>query len=211
VTGSPLPASGKYVLVHEFLLYQWGIVAEEDVEAVVGKKLHLTYRTRGPLTGPALGLLGGGPSFLSPMERDALEGALLQLAGLVDGLPLSAAQKVILKKVLPGSQMGSPMGEKDIFAEDFTIAGVVREWMEKEDKSTSGMLDWLTRDTELFLPLATAQDLFGGSPRFAESGYSRATVSVDAEEHVGAVAQRISALGYQCFSLAEVLEKVRKT
>ncbi|MBI1914707.1 MAG: ABC transporter permease [Planctomycetes bacterium] len=210
VAGSPLPPSGKYVLVHEFLLYQWGLVTEEDVQAVVGTKLHLTYRTRGSLTGPALGLLGGGPASLSPMERDLLEGALLQLAGLVDSLPLSAAQKNILKRVLPGSQMGPHMVEKDVFAEDFTIAGVVREWMEKEDKSTSGMFDWLTRDTELFLPLATAQDLFGRSPRLAQAGYSRVTVTVDAEENVAEVTQRISALGYQCFSLAEVLEKVRK-
>src|SRR5262249_39434045 len=34
IVGSPLPASGNYVLVHEFLLYSWGIVSEEDVEAV---------------------------------------------------------------------------------------------------------------------------------------------------------------------------------
>ena len=67
-------------------------VAAEDVEAVVGKKLHLTYRTRGPLTGPALGLLGGGLSFLSPMERDALEGAGETSAGVEIGLQLGSRQ-----------------------------------------------------------------------------------------------------------------------
>src|SRR5262249_29279740 len=132
---------------------------------------------------------------------------------LVDGLPkeqLSEAQKGILKKVLPSSDMGPSVIEKEIFSEDFLIVGVVREWLEKEDKTTSSSLDWGTRETEVFLPVATAQDLFSRNPRLAQAGFSRATVTVDTEENVGAVTERITALGYQCFSLAEILEKVRK-
>ncbi len=210
VAGSPLPHCGKYVLLHEFLLYEWGIVADADVASVVGKKLRLVYRARGPLTGPVLGLLSGGPSPLSPMERDTLERALMELARVMDRLPLSSEQKDILKKVLPTGDMGPHMTEKEVFSEEFTIAGVVREWVEKEDRSTNGRLDWLTRDTEVFLPLETAQDLFGRSPRHSQAGFSRATVTVDAEENVGAVTGRLTEMGYQCFSLAEILEKVRK-
>src|SRR5262245_33432273 len=106
VAGSPLPASGPFVLVHEFLLYQWGITDDEEVKDVVGQTLRLEYRSRGPLTTPVLGLMTGAGASLSPTERDALEAALNQLARTVDRLDLTAAQKDLLRRVL-GVDMGA--------------------------------------------------------------------------------------------------------
>ncbi len=210
VAGTPLPPAGPYVLVHEFLLYLWGITGDEDVKDVVGQTLRLEYRSRGPLTSPVLGLMtGAGPS-LSPTERDALEAALNRFARTVDRLDLTAMQKDLLRRVL-GVDMGARRPpETVVFAEEFTIVGVVREWDEEGDRSGSGALDWMGRDTEVFLPLSTAQELFGRSPRHALAGFPRAVVTVDREENVAAVTRRIAALGYNCFSLAEVLDKVRK-
>jgi len=207
-----LPKSGRQVVVHEYLLYQWGITRDEDVQDVVGQTLHVEYRYRGPVSAPVLGLMTGSAA-LSPDESEALEAALNRLAMMIDRLDLSAAQKMVLKKVLGTMDMGSgPAGrpmETVVFAEDFTIAGVVREWTEEQDKD-SGLLDWATRDSEVFLPLTTARELFGQGPRHSRAGFARATVTVDHEDNVPAVTREITALGYRCFSLAEVLEKVRK-
>src|SRR5262249_48633864 len=213
VAGAPLPRCGRGCLVHEYLLYQWGITGDEEVKDVIGRRLRVEYRYRGPVTAPMLGLLTGGGSTLSPMESEDLEGALVKLGMTVDALDLTPAQKAVLKKVLGTMGMGPRRpGEQLVFAEEFTITGVVREWTEEEDKAGagSGVFDWVARDTEVFLPLETAQELFGRGPRLLRAGFTRATVTVDREENVKGVTQRITALGYRCFSLGEVLEKVRK-
>jgi putative ABC transport system permease protein len=210
VAGGPLPPTGRYVLVHEFLLYLWGITRDEDVAAVVGRKLHLEYRSRARQKSPALGLLGNKGSPLSPMERDILESALDRLAGSVEQMNLRPEQRAVLKKVLgtPGASPRPP--EQVVFAGDFTIAGVVREWVESTDSSSTSVYDWLAQDTELFLPLATAEELFAQSPRHTEEGFSRVSVLVDHESNVAEVARQISARGYYCYSLALLLEQVRK-
>ena len=206
-----MPGSDRQCLIHEYLLYLWGITRDEDVKLVLGQKLRIEYRYRGPVTAPMLGLLTGGSSPLSGMESEALETALAKLGMDVDKLDLNPMQKAVLKKVLGTVDMGPRRpAETVVFSEEFTIAGVVREWVESEDKSGSGVFDWMARDTEVFLPLATAQELFGLGPRHRQIGFTRATVTVDSEENVQAVTDHIKSLGYRCFSLGEILENVRK-
>ena len=211
LAGKPLPRSGRQCLVHEYLLYLWGLTRDEDVKAVLGQKIRVEYRYRGPITAPMLGLLTGGGSSLSGMESEALEAALARLGMDVDNLDLTPAQKAVLKKVLGTMDMGPRRPtETRVFSEEFTITGVVREWVESEDKSGSSVFDWMARETEVFLPLATAQELFGLGPRHRQVGFTRATVTVDHEDHVEAVTAHIKSLGYRCFSLGEVLGQVRK-
>src|SRR5437870_1771961 len=38
VAGEPLPDYGRSVLLHEYVLYQWGLRSDEDAAAMVGKK-----------------------------------------------------------------------------------------------------------------------------------------------------------------------------
>ena len=211
LAGSPLPGGGRQCLVHEYLLYLWGITRDEDVEKVLGQTLRVEYRYRGPITAPVLGLLPGGGSPLTPTESAALEGALVKLGMNIDQLDLTAGQKAILKKVLGTMDMGPRRpAEKVVFTEEFTITGVVREWSDTEDRSGSGAFDWMARETEVYLPLETAQELFSRSPRLQQGGFTRVTVTVDRDDNVSALTSRIKALGYRTFSLGEVLEKVRK-
>jgi putative ABC transport system permease protein len=211
IAGKPLPRSGRQCLVHEYLLYLWGITRDEDIKQVLGQTIRVEYRYRGPITAPMLGLLTGGGSSLSGMESEALETALAKLGMDVDKLDLNPAQKAVLKKVLGTMDMGGRRpAETLVFSEEFTIAGVVREWVESEDKSGSSVFDWMARETEVFLPLTTAQELFGRGPRHRQAGFTRATVTVDHEENVQAVTEHIKSLGYRCFSLGELLGKVRK-
>jgi putative ABC transport system permease protein len=211
VAGESLPASGYQVLVHEYLLYLWGITRDEDVEGMIGQKVTVEYRTRSPITNPTLGVLAGTGPMLTPMERDLLDRALMRLGSQVEELKLSEAEKNILKKVLMGADMTPrhPM-EAVVFAEEFTIAGVLREWDEKDKGSTFFIRDWLLRDAELFLPVKTAADLMSRDPRHSKVGYPQAVVTVDNEDHLKEVTESVNELGFRSYSLAEFFLRVRK-
>jgi putative ABC transport system permease protein len=210
VAGTMLPREGKEVLVHEYLLYQWGITRDEDVAAVVGKKIRIEYRSRGPVLAPSLRVMGGGGPPLTPAERDLLERALARLAAAVDVIDLSEAQKTLLKKVLGADLTGRRPPPVIVFSEEFTVAGVVREWEESDKSGTFFIRDFLLRDTELFLPSQTAEGLFSRDPRHARHGFSQVTVTVDREESLKEVNDAITAQGFRCYSLSEIFERVRK-
>jgi putative ABC transport system permease protein len=209
ITGEMVPEYGRQLLIHEYLLYQWGITRDQDAGKMIGQKVRVEYRSRGLSASPTLGVLGGA-SPLSPAERDTLDRALMRLSSAVEMLQLTEAEKAVLKKVL-GADMGAkrPL-ETVVFAEEFTIAGVLREWDEADKSSAFFIRDWLLRDTEVFLPVRTAEELFARDPRHGRYGFSQATVTVTNERHLKEVSDEITALGFRSYSLAELFQRVRK-
>ncbi len=210
LAGHALPEYGRQILIHEYLLYQWGITRDEDAAALVGQKIRVEYRSRGLTSSPSLGVLSGAGPPLTPAERDALDRALSRLAAAVEMLNLSEGERAVLKKVL-GAEMGSrrPL-DTVVFSEEFTVAGILREWDESDKTSAFFIRDWLLRDTELFLPARTAEEMFSRDPRHGRFGFSQATVTVDNEEHLKSVSERINAMGFRSYSLADLFERVRK-
>lgn len=198
------------ILVHEYLLYQWGITSDEDAAAMVGQKVRVEFRSRGLNASPTLGVMSGMGPPLTPMERDTLERALSRLGMSVEMLQMSEAEKAILKKVL-GSDMdrARPM-DAVVFSEEFTIAGVLREWDEADKSNTLFIRDWLLRDTEVFLSIRNAEELFGRDPRHARFGYTQATITVTNEDHLKDVTDRVTAMGFRSYSLADFFLRVRK-
>jgi putative ABC transport system permease protein len=210
LAGRMVPEYGHQVLIHEFLLYQWGITKDEDAAALVGQKIRVEYRSRGLSSSPTLGVLGGAGPPLTPAERDALDSALSKLSLAVEMLKLKDSEKAVLKKVL-GADMGSrrPL-DTVVFSEEFTIAGILREWDESDKSSAFFIRDWLLRDTELFLPARTAEEMFSRDPRHGRLGFSQATVTVDNEDHLKMVSDRLNKMGFRSYSLADLFERVRK-
>lgn len=205
-----LPEYGRSVLIHEYVLYQWGLTSDEDAARMIGQKVRVEMRSRGVVP-PPMGLMPSATTPLTPTERDALDRALMGLAMGIDQLKLGEAEKAVLRKVLAASGMapGQPM-ETVVFAEDFTIAGVVREWEERDKAPAFFVRDWLLRDAELFLPARTASEMVVRDPRHHRYGYGQATVTVRNEDHLKEVSDHITALGFRCYSLAELYERVRK-
>jgi len=126
-------------------------------------------------------------------------------------LPLTPREKEIIKKLI-GSNPARPVmaTETTYFSEPFTIVGVLREWTDADVEALRGFLDWTMRESDLLISQRTAEELFGRVPRFAESGFGRATVTVDDDQVTQEVQKQLNEMGLHTISLVEVVQRIRK-
>jgi putative ABC transport system permease protein len=203
IAGDNLTSSDeRRVLVTEYLLYLWGVVDDEAVQRIPGQKLRLEFRVGSESPGLLLTLLGAGPFTLTPEQDKVLRKAIGQLPEALPRLKLKAKEREILTKLLAQLRPAQGVGKEVAWVEEFTIAGVLR--MPTQDDRTDRWESW-AGDVDMVLPLGTAERLFF---RMAQ-GADRAVVTVDREENVKEVADKISALGFNTFSLVEIVEKIR--
>ena len=199
----------RSAVVHEYLLYLWGITGDEEVARVVGQTLRLEFHQgRQPPT-LLLTLLNRRAGDLTASEERVLEKAVQQLPAALEAMDLTPAEKATLTDVLkrPWASRSRPPAEVTI-TEEFAIRGVIREFDEKDPSAPLG-LGRISRDADVFIPVGTAEALFAQAPPYAENGFDSATVLVDREENVKEVVRAIKALGLQEFSLVEIFERVR--
>jgi putative ABC transport system permease protein len=209
------PARPRGVLVHEYLLYRWGIVSDADTAAVVGRTIRLEHRGEGRDAAGLLDLIGAGRFDLSEAERRTLRGLIARLPARVpavlDALELSDEEKALVAKIggrLPAVVPApAPAGTSPIFVEEFTVAGVVRELMEDDDIAVfeAGM----SLHADVFLLPATAEDLFFRVPANRAGGYPAAIVVADAVEHARDTTSAIRAKGLTAVSLGGIVERVQ--
>jgi putative ABC transport system permease protein len=210
VAGSFPADSEDGVLVHEFLLYQWGVRDDDEIAHVLGQTLRLeNSEVRRPVV-PGVWFLG---SIFSAQEQEALLRLGPHIKPAIKKLDITPQEKELLNKlfdrVSPAVFPGPPAPHKDPVLGTYRITGVVREFLDDDRRSSRGWFDWLNRDAELFLPSATAAKLFGSTPWRKDSGFDRLTVTVEHESQVRAVSKEIDALGLKSFSLADIVERIR--
>jgi putative ABC transport system permease protein len=198
----------RSVVVHEFLLYLWGITREEDVARLVGQKLKLEFHIGRRPPAMLLTLINGHRGSLSSEEEKTLEKAIKQLPVTVDKMDLTARERDILTRVLKRPPSASNTVKELTFAEEFAIVGIVREFTEDDPMSGLGV-GRISRDADIFLPVKTAEELFANAPQYAENGFDSVTVTVDREDHVKEVVRQIRGMGLQEYSLVEFFERVR--
>ncbi|MCH8922869.1 MAG: ABC transporter permease [Planctomycetes bacterium] len=189
------------VLVHEYLVYRWGFVDDDDVQQVIGKKIQIDFKKRGSGAAALLDLGGLGDLNFSPEDRQTLDEVMRNLPDL------NEKQREVLKKamsLLPKQAKSSetPPGE------EFTIVGVIRD-LSKEEQSQRLDLGNLGLDVDLIFPLDTARRLALKVPKRAERGFESVDVYAAEQRHVAAVSEKIRALKLREFSLAEVAERVQ--
>jgi putative ABC transport system permease protein len=211
VAGSPFSSpSERSVLLSEYLLYQWGIVDDADVGRVVGRKLRLEIRPMRRKSGLLLMLFGtpGGSPKMTPEDEKVLEKATRQLQAALGMLDLTPAERESLWKLLRSTSVQPEPGKDEAIVEEFTVAGVLRDFTNDEVRN---LWERLNRDSDVILPLQTAEELFHRLPTNAEQGFRQVTVTADSEEHVKEVAAKVRELGLESFSLAEAVEQMRFT
>jgi putative ABC transport system permease protein len=201
-------AQERSVVVHEFLLYLWGITSEEEVARVVGQKLRLEFHIGRRPPAMLLTLLNGNRGSLSAEEEKALEKAIKQLPATVDKMDLTERERDILRRVLNRPASPADTVKEWSCAEEFTITGIVREFTEDDPHIDLG-LGRISRGAEVFVPVQTVAELFARAPQYAENGFDSVTVTVDREENVKEVVRRIREMGLQEYSLVEFFEKAR--
>lgn len=194
----------RQVIVTEYLLYQFGVVNDSDVEQVLGQKLRLEYRFQERSLDPGylVSVLTGASKSVKRDDSNALDKVLAQLPAALDKFDLSKEEKSSLRALLTRDP-AAPETRQVVFGEEFTICGVLRS-PGKEDRNDRW--DWWLNNSDVVVPAKTAEDLFFRVPRHQESGLDRVLVEVDHMDHVKDVAARIKGMGLSTSTMLERIE-----
>ncbi len=199
---------GRSVLIGEFLLYQWGIISDDAVEQVVGRTVRVTFPPRHKSAAPLRGLMRLAEDVLTAEESRTVEKVLRQMQSTPDLFDLSVKEKTVLDGLLRRF-LGEPKAtDKPPFDEEFTIAGVLREYTD-EDENLGLQAAVRTRNVDLFLPPPTMERLFRHGPQLEDQGFDGVVLTVDDEDHVKEVVGRLNKLGLREYSLVEFVERLR--
>ncbi|HVS36040.1 MAG TPA: FtsX-like permease family protein [Gemmataceae bacterium] len=197
----------RSVVVSEYLLYTWGIASDDAVRGAVGRKVTLEYRTGMSRPMMLLSLFNVDPSMVGP-EQEAIARKILK------NLPLAATQLGLdkdelerLQNMLNGPKREGVFETEQVISEELTIVGVVRG-PEKDDPQADSLIDRFRPDSDVVLPVGMAEALYFRNPHHAERGLDFADVTVDSENHVQEVVNRIEAEGLGQFSLADYAQRV---
>jgi putative ABC transport system permease protein len=202
------PDDGRVAIVHEYLLYRWGLTSEADAEAALGRKIRVEIRSVSRETFDLTYILGLGNRPIPDKKARALASALKRLAGLIRFLPLPADERNVLRELFGHIEATSEKEPPKTYTEEFRIVGVLRERDEK-DRDAEGFIMFGVQTDEVLLPAAPAAAFVLRLPEMAREGFNSAVVTVDREEAVKDVVREIERMGYHTFSLAEFIDTVR--
>jgi putative ABC transport system permease protein len=210
VVGNDLgTGTGRKALVHEALLYQWGIADDDAVRQVIGTPIRLEFHVGRPGSNAVVRFLTGGVLTLSGDEESTLDRALKRLPDALDKSDLTVPERDALKKALRTLESLPNRIPSATYVEEFTIVGVVREWDEGDEPI--GHVGWAgpARFADVILPIRAAEAFYLRAPQAAEEGFNQAVVTVDREENIKELHKAFVAMGLNVFSLADVIDTVR--
>lgn len=201
----------RTILLNEFVAWRWGYDSVERMRALIGTRVRLENRSAEQAVASSLSLLGAG----AKLERDeivALNSALERLPAIIDGLPLSDAERAAMRKVFPRPSVehvaAAPPQEK-IIAEEFIVAGIFRGPTDAETKHEM-RLGFNDPMPEFLLPVKTATAFALRFPYHKEQGFYQATVQVDDASRLRPVSDRIREMGFHQYSLVDFVEFIQK-
>jgi putative ABC transport system permease protein len=203
------PEDGRVAIVHEYLLYRWGLASDQDAAATLGRTFRLEYRTAPPGKVSLSWVLNRGTETPSAGEARALDSALKRLAGIVRFLPLPREEQAVLRKLFERISSTSSTIPEQQYAERFTIVGVLRETSDEDAKPGPFFGSWRIQNADILLPTGAAAAFYLRAPEQAERGFDQVVITVDQEENVETVSKQISAMGYQENSLVVLIETIR--
>ena len=184
-----------------------GLTGDDAPSAVLGRTVRFEYNVGSSQQFGLPQMMTFGPNPFSEKEAQALEAALKRLASLVRLLPLSVDERAALRKTL--DRVSTTTTSKGTnYTQDFTIVGVMRE-QDDADEKPGPFNNWWALEYDILLPTTTAAEFHSRAPENAEAGYYSAIVTVAQEEQVKDVEKRIGALGFNTFSLVQVIDTVR--
>lgn len=172
------------VILHEYLLYEWGMLTDGDYEKVLGKKVTLRGLVNEDQMASAPPMMQEAFKDLTPEEQEAM--------------------KVLAPKLM--QMAGQFSGERIRVEKQFTLVGIVRE--AESDDAFNIVEDGNSVQADIFLPQATAKELFLSSLVNQELGFPRAMVTIDDSSNAKEVEQALRDKGYTAFSVATVMERL---
>jgi putative ABC transport system permease protein len=208
VSGDIPATNDDGVVIHEFLAYLWGAQSDADVAKLVGQNLRLEIRFRAEALAHTLAFRGGGEMKLTTEEIQTLNQIFDRIPALIGSLPLPEKERAVLQKAFPPIE-DRKVPEDRVIAKEFVIRGVFRAENPDERRTRFGFGRYGSEATVL-VPLETATDFFYEHLDDGGLGFMQATILVDGENHLRDVSKRVSELGYNEWSLIELVEVIQK-
>ncbi len=212
VAGRPFSAGdSRAAIIHELLLYRWGLTDEADVRSLLGRSLRVEYGTAVPGPMSLFRLLSFGDDPFSPEQSRALRRGFRRLAPLIRLLPLPTDEREAFSKLLAQALQKPAIEEDDAprFSEQFTIVGVVRDPSRDENDDPNPLGTWWTRQADVLVPTPALAAFYLRSPRHAEAGFDQLRLIVDREANVRAVVDQVEARGLSQYSLTQLIDTIR--
>ena len=185
--------------------------SDAEVQACIGQSLKYDFVGReGRRPEALLILFDADPTRLTETELQAMARARELLPKAVEGLDLTASDKEALLRAL-GRKRKRDASEKDqpSVSGEFKIVGVFREVDKKKDGELFELfVDGL--DGQVVIPRDTAERLFSKLPVRENRGYNRAIITVDSDDNLKEVTDRLKAEGYHFFAIGLFLQMARK-
>ena len=201
--------SARSVLVHEYLLYQWGMRGDDDVRQALGRKVRLEFRIGRSRNWMLLTVLSGGRVSPESPENKVVERVIKRLPALLESADMSDVERGAAKELVRGLLPPDDPAQEPPIAQEFTIVGVIRQ-VSKDDPFLNLGGVWQAREADVLLTPRAAQEFFFRSPVLARNGADMLTLTVDREENVKAVTKQVGERGYSAFSLVEVIDQFRQ-
>lgn len=208
VAGNVFPAADSdSVIVSEYLLYQLGVVDDEAVADVLGKKLRFEFQAGGASRFVMLSLFEVSGQGLGAGEERVLEKIAQRLPAAIAKMDLAPDEKELIQKLLV-EKAGKAAPEAVLVTRDLTICGVIATGKGKKGYSRFA---WSYQGQDVVLPLRTAENLYFKFPQFQKHGFDRVIVEVDHIDHVKDVNEKIRALGLESETLSAYIEREQFT
>ena len=192
----------RAVVVSEFLAYRLGLTTDAEIDGLVGKPLRLEFRTRKTEQGFTIFIMNRRGQ-VSREEVAALDKVSARLPGSLENLGLTKPEADVLRNALKAG----PVVEPEVFTEEFTVVGVIRNPTREEQ--IEGPWNPLNATFDVILPYETAMDVFFQGPGDEGRGVDQATLGIDSEENVKDVVVQVAALGVDARAPLEFIERER--
>jgi putative ABC transport system permease protein len=190
-------------LVSEMLLYNLGLVDEDDARSAVGRALRFEVQTGNrPAPTFLLSLLTGWGGKTTAGEEDLLGKVLRRLPESLDRLGLTSREQATLRRLLKAQNKKEPPPQ--LFHEQYTIRGILRA---EDDNVPFRRGDWVWRQADLMLAPSAAATFVLRLPQVREQGFDQAVLEVDDTENVKSVQQEIRDMGLHADSAVEFIER----
>ena len=178
------------VILHEYLLYTWGLISRDEQEMLIGKTL--TLKTIENPAAPA------EPQKMNPMFAEFAQ-------------DLSEEEQDALRLLLPKflKRFGARSQARKRATREFKVVGILREFQTGEPFNV--VEDSNSVQADVYLPHESARELFLSTSVNTELGYFSALVTVDDAEYATEVEQTLRDLGYTAFSVAGILKQIETT
>jgi putative ABC transport system permease protein len=205
LTGS-MPEEGDLegAVVSELLLYQLGVLDEDEQARAVGRTLTFEFREGGrPAPLFLLQLLTGGRSDKVSAGQEKVLGKVLErLPESLDRLGLSPQEQQAMREMLRPLKARPERYHTE--RASFRIRGVVRGPTPEEERRRGG---WMLRQANLFLTPEAAEEFFLRMPQARELGFDQVVLQIDDPDNVKEVQKELADLGFQSQAAIEFIER----